>query len=68
MIGILAAMAVLTLAACGGTTSTGNGGSSSKLRVAFMPKQINNPYFDTAAAGGKKAAQELSRTFTKVGP
>jgi rhamnose transport system substrate-binding protein len=68
MVGILAAMAVLTLAACGGTTSTGSGGSSSKLSVAFLPKQINNPYFDTAAAGGKKAAQELSGTFTQVGP
>jgi len=59
-------MAILVLAACG--SSTGGSASTAKLSVAFLPKQINNPYFDTAAAGGKKAAQELGGTFTQVGP
>jgi rhamnose transport system substrate-binding protein len=59
-------MALLVLAACG--SSTGGSSSAAKLSVAFLPKQINNPYFDTAAAGGKKAAQELGGTFTQVGP
>jgi rhamnose transport system substrate-binding protein len=66
ILGIVAAMAVLLLAACGSTSSGGT--SSAKLSVAFLPKQVNNPYFDTAAAGGKSAAQALGGTFTQVGP
>lgn len=62
---IVATMAVLVLAACG---TTSGGSTSTKLSVAFLPKQINNPYFDTAAAGGQKAATELGGTFTQVGP
>jgi rhamnose transport system substrate-binding protein len=38
------------------------------LNVAFLPKAVNNPYFDTAANGGKKAAAELSGQFKQVGP
>lgn len=59
-------MAILVLTACGGTT--GGSSSAAKLSVAFLPKQVNNPYFDTAAAGGQKAAKELGGTFTQTGP
>ncbi len=68
---------MLFLAACGnasgGSTSSGGSGSSSgssggSLNVAFLPKAINNPYFDTAASGGKSAAQALGGTFKQVGP
>src|ERR1700730_2860897 len=38
------------------------------LNVAFLPKAVNNPYFDTAANGGKKAAAELGGQFVQVGP
>jgi rhamnose transport system substrate-binding protein len=38
------------------------------LNVAFLPKAVNNPYFDTAANGAKKAAAELSGQFKQVGP
>src|SRR5713101_1653063 len=38
------------------------------LNVAFLPKQVNNPYFDTAARGGQKAASELGGSFKQVGP
>jgi rhamnose transport system substrate-binding protein len=41
---------------------------ASALNVAFLPKAVNNPYFDTAATGGKKAAAELSGQFKQVGP
>ena len=65
--------AVLLLAACGGgsgTTTSGGGSSSSgnKLNIVFLPKAINNPYFDTAANGGKQAAKELNGSFNQVGP
>lgn len=66
---------MLVFAACGGSTgssggssSGGNSGGGSTLNVAFLPKAINNPYFDTAANGGKSAATELKGTFKQVGP
>ena len=38
------------------------------LSVTFIPKQINNPYFDAAKEGADKAATELGGTVTQVGP
>ncbi|HLQ11512.1 MAG TPA: substrate-binding domain-containing protein, partial [Ktedonobacteraceae bacterium] len=63
---------LLMLAACGGTTSTGGAtpttSTGGNLNIVFLPKQINNPYFDTAASGGKEAATALSGKFQQVGP
>ncbi len=63
---------LLMLAACGGTSSTGGStptsGTGGNLNIVFLPKQINNPYFDTAAAGGQLAAKDLSGQFKQVGP
>jgi rhamnose transport system substrate-binding protein len=66
---------MVLLAACGGGGTSGTGGStpgssssSSKLNIVFLPKQINNPYFDTAASGGEQAAKELGGQFKQVGP
>ena len=36
--------------------------------VTFIPKQINNPYFDAAKDGADKAAAELGGSVTQVGP
>jgi rhamnose transport system substrate-binding protein len=43
-------------------------GAQAALNVAFLPKQVNNPYFDVAAAGGMQAAKELGGQFKQVGP
>jgi rhamnose transport system substrate-binding protein len=43
-----------------------SGGASAN--IVFIPKQLNNPYFDVAAKGGQKAATELGGTFSQVGP
>ena len=65
---------LLILAACGSSGSTGGStsgsgtGSSSNLNIVFVPKQINNPYFDTAASGGQQAAKDLNGQFKQVGP
>jgi rhamnose transport system substrate-binding protein len=65
---------LLMLAACGGTTSTGGStptpttSTGGSLNIAFLPKQINNPYFDTAAKGGQLAATDLNGQFKQVGP
>lgn len=66
---------LLLLAACGstpsgttGSTPTSGTGSSSNLNIVFLPKQINNPYFDTAASGGQQASKDLNGQFKQVGP
>lgn len=51
-----------------GSSSGGSGSGSSSLNIAFLPKAVNNPYFDIAATGGKSAASELKGTFKQVGP
>ncbi|WP_326665477.1 rhamnose ABC transporter substrate-binding protein [Streptomyces sp. NBC_00385] len=37
------------------------------LTVAFLPKQVNNPYFTTSDGGGKKAVEQLGSTYKEVG-
>jgi rhamnose transport system substrate-binding protein len=38
------------------------------LNIVFLPKQVNNPYFDTAAQGAREAAARLHGSFRQVGP
>nr|WP_218104079.1 rhamnose ABC transporter substrate-binding protein [Thermogemmatispora onikobensis] len=71
LLSALSVAMLLMLAACGGSSSSGSGssgGGSPSLNVAFLPKAINNPYFDTAANGAKQAASELKGQFKQVGP
>src|SRR5689334_24168722 len=74
----------LAVTACGGTTKKNSGSddaaatSTAKadpnaalkkgLTVAFLPKQVNNPYFTSADSGGKKALEELGQKYKEVGP
>jgi rhamnose transport system substrate-binding protein len=73
----------LAVAACGSTKSstennTGSNNASSsksapknssgKLTIAFLPKQVNNPYFTVSDNGGKQAVNSLGDTFKRVGP
>jgi rhamnose transport system substrate-binding protein len=78
------ATSVLALAACGSTkSSTEKSSSAAKstataqaqsnapkkgLTIAFLPKQVNNPYFTVSDNGGKKAVEALGETFKRVGP
>jgi rhamnose transport system substrate-binding protein len=82
--GVAVAALVLTTAACGGTTrgEEETSGAASEntaeadpdaeipegLQVAFLPKQLNNPYFDVADGGGEAAVEEFSGEYTEVGP
>ncbi|GFJ95264.1 hypothetical protein [Phytohabitans rumicis] len=44
----------------GGNATAGAGGSIKEgLSVAFLPKQVNNPYFTTSDNGGKAAVEEF---------
>jgi rhamnose transport system substrate-binding protein len=38
------------------------------LKISFLPKQLNNPYFVIAAKGGKAAVGEVKGEFKEVGP
>ncbi|MBT2445170.1 rhamnose ABC transporter substrate-binding protein [Streptomyces sp. ISL-36] len=74
----------LAATACGGTSKNdvkNEGGSNVSagkadpnaatkkgLTVAFLPKQVNNPYFTTADKGGEKAVKELGSTYKETGP
>jgi rhamnose transport system substrate-binding protein len=74
LLAVIVVALALGVAACGGDdNSSGGGGSAAsssdkKLDIAFLPKAVNNPYFDTAAKGGQKAADALGGTFKQVGP
>jgi rhamnose transport system substrate-binding protein len=73
----LVAIASLTLgtAACADETtpesspSGATGGIRPGLKIAFLPKQVNNPYFDTSDnQGGKVAVEEFGGEFLQTGP
>jgi len=49
--------------ASGGAPSVAAG----DLNIVFIPKAINNPYFDAAATGAQKAATELGGQFKQIG-
>jgi len=80
----LAVASMVALAACGGTTKNSGSGASATtaaggqanpsapikqgLKIAFLPKQVNNPYFTTADNGGKQAIGEFNGEYKEVGP
>ncbi|WP_155368202.1 rhamnose ABC transporter substrate-binding protein [Catellatospora vulcania] len=73
----MAALTVLTFAtaACAedgadGTTTPGasTGTMKSGLKIAFLPKQVNNPYFTTSDNGGKAAVEEIKGNYSETGP
>jgi rhamnose transport system substrate-binding protein len=74
----LAAALTLTMAACADDSAddAGTGGDSGNatsikegLKIAFLPKQVNNPYFDTSDnKGGKVAVEEFKGEYSQTGP
>ncbi len=82
--GVAVAALVFGTAACGGTTRGEDEGGSSggeasasadpdaeipaDLAVAFLPKQVNNPYFDIAAEGAETAVGEYEGELNVTGP
>jgi rhamnose transport system substrate-binding protein len=73
----LAALAALAFstAACADNSAPSDtpGGSTGQikegLKIAFLPKQVNNPYFDTSDnKGGKVAVAEFKGVYSEVGP
>jgi rhamnose transport system substrate-binding protein len=56
-----------TAAAPTATTGT-SGGTTSGATYALVPKNLGNPYFDTANKGAQEAAKELGVNVTYTGP
>ncbi|MEV4569616.1 rhamnose ABC transporter substrate-binding protein [Nonomuraea sp. NPDC049421] len=52
-----------------GASSAGTGTIKEGLKVAFLPKQVNNPYFDASDnKGGKVAVEEFKGVYSQTGP
>src|SRR5688572_26212045 len=69
----MAALALSTTACAEETPSSSpTGGTSgtikSGLKIAFLPKQVNNPYFTTSDNGGKAAVEEFGGKYSETGP
>lgn len=54
--------------AAGGASADPNAALQEGLKIAFLPKQLNNPYSDVETAGGEAAVKELKGEYKKVGP
>jgi rhamnose transport system substrate-binding protein len=48
-----------------GASPSAGGGEGAN--IVFIPKAVNNPYFDAAAEGAERAATELGGEFTQIG-
>ena len=68
--GVLALVTACTSDEDGGGPSgnAAEGGIKAGLDVAFLPKQVNNPYFTVADNGGKSAVGEFKGNYKEVGP
>jgi rhamnose transport system substrate-binding protein len=70
---LTAAAIALALVATGCSSTTGgsstSGSSGAKnYKIAFLPKQLGNAYFDTSDKGGAAAIKEFKGTYSEVGP
>jgi rhamnose transport system substrate-binding protein len=52
----------------GNTPGASDGTIKSGLKIAFLPKQVNNPYFTTSDNGGKAAVEEFKGVYSETGP
>src|SRR5919108_1974170 len=50
------------------TPGTGSGEIQAGLNIAFLPKQVNNPYFTTSDEGGREAVEEFGGSYSETGP
>lgn len=61
---IAAAIALTGCAATGGSSGAAGG----SFTMAFVPKQLNNPYTDVELGGGKKYGPDVKADVSVVGP
>ncbi len=56
-----------TVAPSAGSAAPGGSTAAGDLNIVFIPKAINNPYFDAAGTGAQKAATELGGKYKQIG-
>jgi rhamnose transport system substrate-binding protein len=67
-IAAVATAAAVALSGCSGGQAASPGNAKS-FSIAFVPKQLNNPYTDVELSGGKKASAALGGVkYSVVGP
>ncbi|RCG25428.1 rhamnose ABC transporter substrate-binding protein [Sphaerisporangium album] len=54
--------------AASSSTANPNAPIKQGLKIAFLPKQVNNPYFTIADRGGSDAGKEFGAEVKEVGP
>ena len=65
----LAVTLVATGCSAGGDEEGGDaGGESGSSTMAFLPKQLNNPYTDVVLGGGETGAEEIGYDSQALGP
>ncbi|QNE42610.1 rhamnose ABC transporter substrate-binding protein [Frigoribacterium sp. NBH87] len=64
-VSLVASGCALTAGDDAGSGSGSGGGSSS---IAFVPKQLNNPYTDVVLGGGEAASKDIGYDYSVVGP
>nr|WP_235929038.1 rhamnose ABC transporter substrate-binding protein [Marisediminicola senii] len=68
----IAATFALVATGCAAETpgDSGGGGDAAddSLSIAFLPKQLNNPYTDVVLSGGEMGTEEIGGTYEVVGP
>jgi rhamnose transport system substrate-binding protein len=57
-----------TVAASAASAAPAGSTAAGDLNIVFIPKAINNPYFDAAGTGAQKAATELGGQYKQIGP
>jgi rhamnose transport system substrate-binding protein len=53
--------------AASGASANPNAPLKKGLNIAFLPKQVNNPYFTSSDNGGKKALEAIGEKYKEVG-
>jgi rhamnose transport system substrate-binding protein len=51
-----------------GDQAASGGSIKEGLKIAFLPKQINNPYFTISDKGGEEAVKAVKGEYKRVGP
>ena len=69
----LTAVVGLSATACSSSDSadaggSGSGGGSGDYSIAFLPKNLGNPYFEASDTAAKKAVEAFGGEFKEVGP
>jgi rhamnose transport system substrate-binding protein len=70
-LGVAASVLALTLVATGCAAGTASGGAASgakNYKIAFVPKNLGNAYFDTSDKGGAAAIKEFKGSYQQVAP